>query len=162
MHIFTIIYSFILLFFFHPLYNNYTSLMNNSHAVLYYIWCILLTFSLCKLFLELSKFKKSIYILAGSFFVGLALPYHQNYPLCSKLHVLIPIICIIITFLFLALLIRIKQKSEPLKAHKLYQWYFYCLSIIFMFIIFFSQINGLIEITILLSIYFIIYLLQHS
>lgn len=162
MHIFTIIYSFILLFFYQPLYNNYTSLMNNSYAILYYIWCILLTCSLCKLFLQMAHSKKIIYILAGSFFVGLILPYHQKHPLCSKLHVLIPIICIIFAFLFLAFLIKDKQKSEPLKAHKLYQWYFYCLSIIFMFIIFFSQINGLIEITILLSIYFIIYLLQHS
>lgn len=162
MQIITLIYSIILLFFYHPLYNNYTSLMNTSFAILYYIWCILLTVSLCISFLKLTHLKKTIIFLAGFFFIGLILPYHENYPMCSILHVFIPMICIIVAFLFLAILIKNKQKSEPIIAHKIYLWYLYGLSIITMFIIFFSQINGLIEITVLLFINFILYVLQHS
>ena len=162
MQIITLIYSIILLFFYHPLYNNYTSLMNSSYAVLYYIWCLLLTISLCMSFFKVTHLKKTITFLAGFFFVGLIFPYHKNHPIYSSLHVFIPIICIIIAFLFLAILIKNKQKSEPILAHKIYLWYLYGLSIIAMFIIFFSQINGLIEITIILFINFILYVLQHS
>ena len=69
---------------------------------------------------------------------------------------------IIIALLFLAYLIKNKQKSEPILAHKIYLWFSYGLSIIAMFIIFFSQINGLIEISVLLFINFILYVLQRS
>ena len=106
--------------------------------------------------------KKFIIFLSLFFFIGLILPYHKNYPIFSTLHVFIPLSCIIIALLFLAYLIKNKQKSEPILAHKIYLWFSYGLSIIAMFIIFFSQINGLIEISVLLFINFILYVLQRS
>ena len=150
MQIITLIYSIILLFFYHPLYQNYTSLMNTSFSFFYYIWCVLLTLSLCLTFFKVTSLKRLI------------LPYHKNYPIFSTLHVFIPLSCIIIALLFLAYLIKNKQKSEPILAHKIYLWFSYGLSIIAMFIIFFSQINGLIEISVLLFINFILYVLQRS
>lgn len=163
MQIITLIYSIILLFFYHPLYQNYTSLMNTSFSFFYYIWCVLLTLSLCLTFFKVTSLKKiSIIFLSLFFFIGLILPYHKNYPIFSTLHVFIPLSCIIIALLFLAYLIKNKQKSEPILAHKIYLWFSYGLSIIAMFIIFFSQINGLIEISVLLFINFILYVLQRS
>ena len=144
MQIITLIYSIILLFFYHPLYQNYTSLMNTSFSFFYYIWCVLLTLSLCLTFFKVTSLKKFIIFLSLFFFIGLILP------------------CIIIALLFLAYLIKNKQKSEPILAHKIYLWFSYGLSIIAMFIIFFSQINGLIEISVLLFINFILYVLQRS
>ena len=152
MQIITLIYSIILLFFYHPLYQNYTSLMNTSFSFFYYIWCVLLTLSLCLTFFKVTSLKKFIIFLSLFFFIGLILPYHKNYPIFSTLHVFIPLSCIIIALLFLAYLIKNKQKSEPILAHKIYLWFSYGLSIIAMFIIFFSQINGLIEISVLLFI----------
>ena len=55
-----------------------------------------------------------------------------------------------------------KHLNNTLTAMGLYLWFSYGLSIIAMFIIFFSQINGLIEISILLFINFILYVLQRS
>ena len=146
MQIITLIYSIILLFFYHPLYQNYTSLMNTSFSFFYYSWCVLLTLSLCLTFFKVTSLKKFIIFLSLFFFIGLILPYHKNYPIFSTLHVFIPLSCIIIALL----------------AHKIYLWFSYGLSIIAMFIIFFSQINGLIEISVLLFINFILYVLQHS
>ena len=162
MQIITLIYSIILLFFYHPLYQNYTSLMNTSFSFFYYIWCVLLTLSLCLTFFKVTSLKKFIIFLSLFFFIGLILPYHKNYPIFSTLHVFIPLSCIIIALLFLAYLIKNKQKSEPILAHTIYLWFSYGLSIIAMFIIFFSQINGLIEISVLLFINFILYVLQRS
>ena len=166
MQIITLIYSIILLFFYHPLYQNYTSLMNTSFSFFYYIWCVLLTLSLCLTFFKVTSLKKFIIFLSLFFFIGLILPYHKNYPIFSTLHVFIPLSCIIIVFLKLfrknEIVIKNKQKSEPILAHKIYLWFSYGLSIIAMFIIFFSQINGLIEISVLLFINFILYVLQRS
>jgi|GEM_PF-529443 len=120
MQIITLIYSIILLFFYHPLYQNYTSLMNTSFSFFYYIWCVLLTLSLCLTFFKVTSLKKFIIFLSLFFFIGLILPYHKNYPIFSTLHVFIPLSCIIIALLFLAYLIKNKQKSEPILAHKIY------------------------------------------
>ena len=123
MQIITLIYSIILLFFYHPLYQNYTSLMNTSFSFFYYIWCVLLTLSLCLTFFKVTSLKKFIIFLSLFFFIGLILPYHKNYPIFSTLHVFIPLSCIIIALLFLAYLIKNKQKSEPILAHKIYLWF---------------------------------------
>ena len=88
MQIITLIYSIILLFFYHPLYQNYTSLMNTSFSFFYYIWCVLLTLSLCLTFFKVTSLKKFIIFLSLFFFIGLILPYHKNYPIFSTLHVL--------------------------------------------------------------------------
>lgn len=154
MEILTIIYSIILLFFFHPLYNNYTSLMS-SHSLLYYLWVILLTVTLT---INLAKIIKTkyLYLLSLIFLIGTIIPYNNKYYLGTFLHVFIPMICIITTLL----LILYKIKNEP-KAHLLFQWYTYGLSIISMLIIFFSQINGLIEITILIFIILMLNLLKN-
>lgn len=151
----TIIYSIILLFFFHPLYNNYTSLMSSNYSLLYYLWVILVTITLT---IKLSKIiqSKYVYLLSIIFFIGSIIPYNNKYYLGSFLHVFIPIICIIISLL----LIFYKIKNEP-KAHLLFPWFTYGLSIISMLIIFFSQINGLIEITILIFIIIILNLLKN-
>ena len=142
MQIITLIYSIILLFFYHPLYQNYTSLMNTSFSFFYYIWCVLLTLSLCLTFFKVTSLKKFIIFLSLFFFIGLILPYHKNYPIFSTLHVFIPLSCIIIALLFLAYLIKNKQKSEPiqslpcslfsfLKSMVLSKLAFYYLSILF-------------------------------
>ena len=164
MQIITLIYSIILLFFYHPLYQNYTSLMNTSFSFFYYIWCVLLTLSLCLTFFKVTSLKKFIIFLSLFFFIGLIhlRDEHLWDYFFSTLHVFIPLSCIIIALLFLAYLIKNKQKSEPILAHKIYLWFSYGLSIIAMFIIFFSQINGLIEISVLLFINFILYVLQRS
>ena len=88
MQIITLIYSIILLFFYHPLYQNYTSLMSTSFSFFYYIWCVLLTLSLCLTFFKVTSLKKFIIFLSLFFFIGLILPYHKNYPIFSTLHVL--------------------------------------------------------------------------
>ena len=88
MQIITLIYSIILLFFYHPLYQNYTSLMNTSFSFFYYSWCVLLTLSLCLTFFKVTSLKKFIIFLSLFFFIGLILPYHKNYPIFSTLHVL--------------------------------------------------------------------------
>ena len=64
MQIITLIYSIILLFFYHPLYQNYTSLMNTSFSFFYYIWCVLLTLSLCLTFFKVTSLKKFIIFLS--------------------------------------------------------------------------------------------------
>ena len=155
MDLITIIYSIILLFFFHPLYNNYTSLMSSTYSLLYYLWIILVTITLT---IKLDKILKSkyLYLLSIIFFIGSIIPYNNKYYLGSFLHVLIPIICIIITLLLMLYII----KNEP-KAHFLFQWFTYGLSIISMLIIFFSQINGLIEISILIFIIVMLNLLKN-
>ena len=88
MQIITLIYSIILLFFYHPLYQNYTNLMNTSFSFFYYIWCVLLTLSLCLTFFKVTSLKKFIIFLSLFFYLGLILPYHKNYPIFSTLHVL--------------------------------------------------------------------------
>ena len=87
--------------------------MNTSFSFFYYIWCVLLTLSLCLTF-KVTSLKKFIIFLSLFFFIGLILPYHKNYPIFSTLHVFIPLSCIIIALLFLAYLIKNKQKSEPI------------------------------------------------
>ena len=88
MQIITLIYSIILLFFYHTLYQNYTILMNTSFSFFYYSWCVLLTLSLCLTFFKVTSLKKFIIFLSLFFFIGLILPYHKNYPIFSTLHVL--------------------------------------------------------------------------
>ena len=114
--------SIILFLFFHPLYNNYTSLMSTSYAFLYDLWILYLSYTLCHQFLKITTHKKTIYSLTFCFIIGSLIPF---------------------------------------KAHLLNQWYFYGLSIIAMSLIFFGQINGIVEILTLTFIFLMLSLLQH-
>ena len=139
--------SIILFLFFHPLYNNYTSLMSTSYAFLYDFWILYLSYTLCHQFLKITTHKKTIYSLTLCFIIGSLIPY-KNHPF---LHVSLPMVTIILSILLIAFII---------KAHLLNQWYFYGLSIIALSLIFFGQINGIVEILTLIFIFWMLSLLQ--
>lgn len=149
--------SIILFLFFHPLYNNYTSLMSTSYAFLYDLWILYLSYTLCHQFLKITTHKKTIYSLTFCFIIGSLIPY-KNHPF---LHVSLPMVTIILSILLIAFIIKEKQKNEPFKAHLLNQWYFYGLSVIAMSLILFGQINGIVEILTLTFIFLMLSLLQH-
>lgn len=153
----TLIFSFSLFLCFHPLYNNYTSLMSSPYAPFYYLWVLYLSYTLCHNFLKTTNNKKIVYLLTLIFCLGSVIPY-KSLPF---FHVILPMASILLTILFLLLLINDKQKNEPLRAHLIKQWYFYGLSLLSLMIIFFGQINGIIEIMALFFICWMLYLLQH-
>ncbi len=99
---------------------------------------------------------KTIYSLTLCFIIGSLIPY-KNHPF---LHVSLPMVTIILSILLIAFIIKEKQKNEPFKAHLLNQWYFYGLSIIALSLIFFGQINGIVEILTLIFIFWMLSLLQ--
>ena len=138
--------SIILFLFFHPLYNNYTSLMSTSYAFLYDFWILYLSYTLCHQFLKITTRKKTIYSLTLCFIIGSLIPY-KNHPF---LHVSLPMVTIILSILLIAFIIKEKQKNEP----------FYGLSIIALSLIFFGQINGIVEILTLIFIFWMLSLLQ--
>lgn len=147
--------SIILFLFFHPLYNNYTSLMSTPHAFLYDLWILYLSYTLCHQFLKITTHKKTIYFLTFCFIIGSLIPYKVH----PFIHVFLPMSSIILSILLIAFCIKEMQKNEPFKAHLLNQWYFYGLSIIAMSLIFFGQINGIVEILTLAFIFWMLSLL---
>ena len=106
---------------------------------------------------QITTHKKTIYSLTLCFIIGSLIPY-KIYPF---LHVSLPMVTIILSILLIAFIIKEKQKNEPFKAHLLNQWYFYGLSIIALSLIFFGQINGIVEILTLTFIFLMLSLLQH-
>lgn len=148
----TFIFTLVLCLFFNPIYHNFTSLLSSSYAWLFYLWIFLNVViyakkSIC--FIQSQKERQYIFILSFIFMIGCYFPYENTYTFFSYLHVILPMICIIIYLLFLFYIIYRYQKKEPFKAHLLFQWYFWGLSIISMLIIFFGQINGVIEIALI-------------
>lgn len=152
------LYSLALCFLFNPLYDNYTSLLNSQYVMLYYTWILLVDFILVKeiqQFFNTRRQKFFIYLISSLFIMGSYFPYQSSIKLFSLLHIVIPILCIIVYIDFLFCAILQFQKKEPIKAQSLIQWFFWGLSVIAMFIIYFGHINGIIEITIIFYISFI-------
>ena len=94
--------SIILFLFFHPLYNNYTSLMSTSYAFLYDFWILYLSYTLCHQFLKITTHKKTIYSLTLCFIIGSLISY-KNHPF---LHVSLPMVTIILSILLIAFIIK--------------------------------------------------------
>ena len=130
--------------------------MSTSYAFLYDFWILYLSYTLCHQFLKIKTRKKTIYSSTLCFIIGSLIPY-KNHPF---LHVSLPMVTIILSILLIAFIIKEKQKNEPFKAHLLNQWYFYGLSIIALSLIFFGQINGIVEILTLIFIFWMLSLLQ--
>lgn len=159
----TLIFTLVLCLFFNPVYHNFTSLLSSSYAWLFYLWIFFIVAAFSKKsisFIQFQKERKYIYLLGFLFLTGCYFPYENTYIFFSYLHVFLPMLCIIIYFLFLFFIIYHYQKKEPIKAHLLYQWYFWGLSIISMLIIFFGQINGIIEIAVLIFFYIMLNKMQ--
>ena len=148
--------SIIFFFFFLSFYFECLGLMSTSYAFLYDFWILYLSYTLCHQFLKITTHKKTIYSLTLCFIIGSLIPY-KNHPF---LHVSLPMVTIILSILLIAFIIKEKQKNEPFKAHLLNQWYFYGLSIIALSLIFFGQINGIVEILTLIFIFWMLSLLQ--
>lgn len=144
---------------FDPIYNNYTSLLNSSYSLLYFIWIFILDISIVKTIIKYSINKKQkiyIYFLGLLFIIGSYLPYYSTFYLFSFLHVTLAMLAIVFFILYIFYIILNFHKKEPLQAQSLYQWYFWGLSVIALFIIFFGHINGIIEITTLFFIFFML------
>lgn len=155
----TLILTFGLCLCFNPVYNNYTSLLNSSYAFFYYLWIFFIVISFFKktvCFINNQKEKRFLIILGCLFIIGSYLPYQSPFIVTSYLHVFLPTICMMMYFIYLFYKISLFQKKEPIKAHLLFQWYFWGLSLISMLIVFFGHINGIIEIAILIYIIFMI------
>lgn len=153
------LFAFGLCFLFNPVYDNYTSLLDSQYALLFFIWIMILDISLVKNISRhiLNKKEKIfIYILSLLFIIGSYLPYYSPIYLFSFLHVILPMSSIILYILYMFYIIFRHLKKEPLQAQSLYQWYFWGLSIITIFIIFFGHINGIIEIAILIFVFFML------
>lgn len=154
------LFSIILCCLFNPLYNNYTSLLNSSYRILYVLWIFLLATTLFKNIFHHCLYKNEkrlIILLYLLFMLGSCLPYYSTVYLFSFLHVILPMSTIIIYLFYVLCIIFRYNKKEPLKAQILYQWFFYGLSLISLLIIYFGHINGIIEISLIL---FVIFLLE--
>lgn len=155
-----ILYSILLCFMFNPLYDNYTSLLNSSSHMLYMIWIFFLASYLFKQILRhcLNIIEKRfVFLLYLLFMLGSYLPYYSNIYMFSFLHVVLPMTAIILYLLYIFYIIFRHYKKEPSQAQVLYQWFFYGLSLISLFIIYFAHINGIIEISLII---FVVFLLE--
>lgn len=154
------IFSLSLCFFYDPLYNNYTSLLNGPYHFLYVLWIAVLTLYLFKNIIRHAptQREKILICLLGFFFIlGSYLPYYSPFYLFSFLHVFLPLLSIILYLLYIFLIIFRHYKKEPSQAQILYQWYFWGLSLISLLIIFFGHINGICEIA---TVYLTIFLIE--
>lgn len=154
-----ILCSIVLCLMFNPLYDNYTSLLSSSLYMLYIIWIFFLASYLYKKILQhclMKAEKRFVSILYLLFMLGSYLPYYSSIYIFSFLHVVLPMMTIILYLLYIFYIIFRHYKKEPSQAHVLYQWYFYGLSIISLFIIYFAHINGIIEISLIILIVFLL------
>lgn len=144
---------------FDPLYDNYTSLLSSPYHRLYIIWIFLLASCLLKNIIRhcLSwNEKRFIVLLYLLFIVGSYLPYYSAVYLFSLLHVILPMSTIIGYLLYILYVIFRYSKKEPLQAQILYQWFLYGISLISLLIIYFAHINGIIEVSLILLVIFLL------
>lgn len=151
-----IIISIIVSLQFHPLYNNFTSLLTQHNYLLYFsmifLWCGLIV---KQIFLITNNYKiKRLTIISGSLFIiGTSLAYHPaTSDIYSSLHVILSILAIIFLFLIIHLLIEEASFKDSMKANQINLWFHWSLSIIALFLIMFGQINGIVELSVLISV----------
>lgn len=154
-----ILCSILLCFMFNPLYDNYTSLLSSSFHILYMIWIFFLASYLLKNILRYclnTIEKRFIFLLYLLFILGSYLPYYSKVYIFSFLHVILPMISIVLYLFYILYVIFRHYKKEPSQAQILYQWFFYGLSLISLLIIYFAHINGIIEISLIIFVVFLI------
>lgn len=154
------LFSLCLCFFYDPLYDNYTSLLNGPYHILYVLWIALLALYLFKNIIihARTQREKILICLLGFFFIlGSYLPYYSSFYLLSFLHVFLPLLTIVLYLLYIFSIIFRHYKKEPSQAQILYQWYFWGLSLVSLLIIFFGHINGICEIA---TVFLVIFLVE--
>lgn len=159
-----IILTICLSFTFHPLYNNFTSLLVYHHYVLYFGWLIInILFIFIKLYhLSNRSNRRILYLISCLFIIGTFLSYHlSTSDLTSFLHVGLTFLALILTFVLLKLIIKQSMLTSYKKANQVDYWLNWQISIIILLLMMFGTINGIIEIVTLSSILLTMRQLSH-